>query len=62
MLLEDNFLFSFKGIVVAYIKIKYINQITSNHGDLNMGEIANFMSISCFCDIDLDLKEVMPEL
>ena len=41
--------------MVAYAKIKYINQITSNNGeiDLNIAKIAHFTVISGFCDLDL---------
>ena len=44
--------------VVAYVKIKYTNQTTSNNGeiDLNMCKNRSFMVISGFCDLDLDLQ------
>ena len=54
----ENFFFILKGIVVAYVKIKYTNQTTSNNGeiDLNMCKNRSFMVISGFCDLDLDLQ------
>ena len=56
--MEDIFFFILKGIVVAYVKIKYTNQTTSNNGeiDLNMCKNRSFMVISGFCDLNLDLQ------
>ena len=43
--------------MVAVVKIKYTNQITLNTRkiDLNVGEIAYFMIISGFYDLDLQI-------
>ena len=43
-----------------YKKTKFTNQVTSNNGeiDLNMCENCSFKSIFCFCDLDLDVKQV----
>ena len=48
---------SLKGIRLVNIRIKYTNQITKNKekNTYKLAKIGHFRSISCFCDLDLDL-------
>ena len=53
-----------KEILIVLIKTKHNDNMTTNGGkmNLNMRKKDTFQQISCFCDIDLDLKYIIYEI